>query len=52
MNNERGFTIDVNPAGGGLKVDGTPGPPSSVFGRLIRLIAFPFVWVLFGRAKL
>jgi len=52
MNNERGFTIDVNPAGGGLKVDGTAWPPSSVFGRLIRLIAFPFVWVLFGRAKL
>lgn len=52
MNNERGFSIDVDPAGGGLKVDGPEWPQSSVLGRLIRLIAFPFVWVLFGKAKL
>jgi hypothetical protein len=52
MNGERGITIDVNTAGGGLRVDGTAWPPSSVLGRLIRLIAFPFLWVLFGRAKL
>ena len=52
MNNERGFTIDVDPAGGGLTIDGPEWHQSSVLGRLLRLIAFPFVWVLFGKAKL
>ncbi|MBC8428508.1 hypothetical protein H8D04_01350 [bacterium] len=28
------------------------GETSSIIGRLIRIIIFPFMWVLFGKAKL
>jgi len=41
MKSQKEYTIDFDTSGG-----------SSVLGRLIRLLMFPIVWVMTGKAKL